>query len=190
MKITEELKAAIKSLPEKEKDKLLIRLIPKNSLLVQQLEYKLLENSETMLSRREDLKDAISKRIEIYPEYYYSPGYLLLELRDLSGMINLHLNITKDKIGEIELNLYMLNEILSRNISKLMTAEWYSKIKFEEYIVKRAIKLLKLTKTMDHDYYIDFQDDFHELGKLIGKQPTTMKVAINTGLDVNHLLHF
>ncbi|CAN5599429.1 hypothetical protein BH23BAC1_BH23BAC1_51160 [soil metagenome] len=190
MKISEDLKKAIKELPEKEKDKLLIRLIPKNSLLVQQLEYKLLEFSETMLSRRGEVKDSISKNLEKYPDYYYNPGYLLMDMRDMSGMINLHVNITKDKLGEIELNLFMLNEILGRNQTKLKYADYYEMIKFNEYIVKRGIKLLKLVKAIDEDFQVDFQQGFQELGNLIESQSSIFKTARDLGLDINHFKNF
>ncbi|MDQ3393572.1 MAG: hypothetical protein M3512_05600 [Bacteroidota bacterium] len=190
MKISDELKAAIKALPEKEKDKLLLRLIPKNNLLVHQLEYKLLENSETMILRRVELKDTITEKLSIYPEKFYSPGYLLMMMREISGMINLHVAITKDKLGEIGLNLYLLTEILNKNKEVLDAANSYSKVTFDDYVVKRCLKLMKLVATIDEDYHIDFKDDFHWLGKLIGNQHTTMKTAIYSGLDVNHLLKF
>lgn len=190
MKLSDDLKAAIKALPEKEKDKLLLRLIPKNDLLVYQLEYRLLEDGETMVQRREEVKDKISKNIPTESEMSYSPGYLLMILRELSGIINLHVAVTRDKLGEIGLNLYMLNEVISNNIEGLLAADKYSKLTFDEYVVKRAIKLLKLVSTVDEDYHVDFQEDFHKLGKLISKQHSTMKIAIYSGLDVNHLLHF
>jgi len=190
MKLSDDLKAAIKALPEKEKDKLLLRLIPKNDLLVHQLEYRLLEDSETMLLRREELKSAIANHMAIYPENYYSPGYLLMTLRELSGKINLHVAITKDKIGEISLNLYMLTEILERNKGALMAAHSFSKTTFDEYVVKRTLKLLKLLSSIDEDYYVDFQEEVNKLGRLIGSQHTLMKASIYSGLDVNHLLQF
>ena len=43
-------------------------------------------------------------------KYYYSPGYLLLELRSISGRITQHVKTTKDKYGEVALNCLLLNQ--------------------------------------------------------------------------------
>lgn len=190
MKLTDELKAAIKALPDKEKDKLLFRLIPRNTLLVHQLEYKLLEGSETMGARRDEVKDQILERLSSYPEKYYSPGYLSMTMRELSGIINLHVATTRDKLGEISLNLVMLIGILERNKRKLENASYYERSKFDDYVIKRALKLLKLVASVDEDYHVDFKDEFNKLGKLIGEQHPLMKKAIYSGLDVNHLTSF
>ena len=189
-KLSGELKQAVKELPDKEKDKLLLRLIPKNEMLVRQLEFRLLENSETTDLRREELKERIENHVSIYPDRFYSPGYLLVHMREISGLITRHVTITKDKHGEVELNLLMLTEMLERNHDSLLNAHWYEMIKLDEYIVRRTLKLLKLTEKIHEDYRIEFAGNMQRLGHLIGNQPTTMKAAINNMLDVNHLIFF
>ena len=77
-KLSEELKKEIKALPSKEKDKLLMRLIPKDSKLVDQLEYKLVEEEGTLEFRRDDMREYIESRANQYPNKYYSSIYQLL----------------------------------------------------------------------------------------------------------------
>jgi len=55
-KIEKELQQAIVAMPQKEKDKLLLRLIGKDDILIQQLTFTLVEESLTMESRRDDTK--------------------------------------------------------------------------------------------------------------------------------------
>ena len=71
-KLSEELKKEIKALPSKEKDKLLMRLIPKDSKLVDQLEYKLVEEEGTLEFRRDDMREYIQYSVNHYTHQYYS----------------------------------------------------------------------------------------------------------------------
>ena len=58
-KIPKELEKAILSLAAKEKDKMLLKLIAKNDLLVQQLQYQLLENESFLEERRDEIRKSI-----------------------------------------------------------------------------------------------------------------------------------
>jgi DNA repair exonuclease SbcCD ATPase subunit len=51
-----ELKKAVLDLPQKEKDKLLVRLISKDKMLIKQLHFQLLENAEDLEERIEKLR--------------------------------------------------------------------------------------------------------------------------------------
>ena len=110
VKLTPELKKAISFLPDKEKDKLLFRLISLRPDLAEQLTFKLLEGGETTVERREDVRIYIERYLLSQVHIYYSPGYLLMEIRYLSGRINDHVKTTRDKYGEVDLNLFMLNK--------------------------------------------------------------------------------
>lgn len=189
-KLSEELKNAIRAMPDKEKIKLLFRLIPKNEILVRQLEFKLLEDSNTTDLHREELKELLEKHLSIYPDRFYSPGYLLVHMREMSGMITRHVTIRKDKMGEIELHLLILTEVLERNQKILQQYDKYQMMKLDEYVVKRIQKLLKLSEKIHEDYRVEFSGDMQKLGHLLDNQPTTMKTAINHMLDANWLIHF
>ncbi len=189
VKLTNELKKAISGLSHKEKDKLLFRLIAKEPILAQQLVFKLLEDGASAEERREDLARFIEKELVDYQKYYYSPGYLLLELRSLSAKITNHVKTTKDKYGEIALNLLMLNKALGLFGPKICTVRPQKSRTLNTYVVKRAMKLCILLQKIHSDYTLDFQESMRELGEHIDNQPAMMKMAIHLGLDVNDLLH-
>src|SRR5690606_19015249 len=104
----------ILDLPIKEKEKLLIRLIRKDKTLINQLHFQLLEDESDLHKRRETALsniDAAINHIEtVKHNRYYNPRKLLLDLRMISGYVNSHFLITKDKSGEIELRLHILLE--------------------------------------------------------------------------------
>lgn len=190
LKLSDELKQAISLLPSKEKDKLLFRLLPKNEALVKQLEFDLLEGGDTAALRRDELKELMEKEWKHYPDYYYSPGYLMMTLRDMSGAISRHVKTTKDKVGEVELNIYMMLEAFRRNEHKLLDAHPRKMYKFNVYVIKRIQKVLTLLNKLHSDYRLEFQDDLIELGQLISRQPNTMNVAHELSFDVTDLLEF
>jgi len=190
VKLSKEFKAAITGLSHKEKDKLLFRLIAKDPALVAQLNFELLETEAgvTKEDHREVMEKAIINHLEKYDPHYYSPGYLLLELRQLSGDINRHVRTTRDKYGDTYLNFVMLNHTFRIYGDRIRQSSLAQAITFNEYVVKRALRLLKQLQKMHEDHILDFEESMKELGRHIGSQPTTMRVAIQNMLDVNHLL--
>lgn len=187
VKLTPELKKAISGLSPKEKDKLLFRLIPKDEILVAQLEYQLLEENATVEFRRDEMRNMIERSVQRAANNYYSPGYLLLDLRAISGRINRHVKITKDKYGEIELNLFMLNKtmlLLSGNLR--FASPWHART-LNEYIAKRLLKLQKLLEKLPEDYHADFRPGFQELVSELSQQGNFTRVAKQLQLDLNML---
>ena len=177
IKLSDELKDAIAGLPEKEKNKLLLRLIPKDDILVERLTYELLEESDSPEERRHDLREEIESYLQRSISQFYSPGYLLLDLRSISGSINRHLRVTKDKYGEIELNLFMLNYSLDRLAGQLRRFGHQKSKTLDVYIVKRAQKLEKLIDKLHVDYQLDFSDDYQKLIQHIDTLPNTRRMA-------------
>ncbi len=186
--LTSEFKKAISTLPAKEKDKLLYRLLAKEPALVAKLSFELLEGGDTTEQRREEIEENINRYLERYQSFYYSPGYLLLELREMSGMINRHVKTTKDKFGEIYLNFLMLNTAMTFFGDQIREASAYRARTFNEYLVKRALKLLNLMMKLHEDYVMEFATPMRALGNHIKETPTLMKTATNQGLDINWLL--
>jgi hypothetical protein len=187
VKLTSELKKAISQLSHKEKDKLLLRLIPKDEMLVAQLEFQLLEDKATTEYRRDNLRNIVEQSLQRSANQYYSPGYLLLDLRSISGAINRHVKITRDKYGELELNLYMLNRTLELLGGQLRFATpWHSRT-LNEYMAKRVIKLQDLLEKMPEDYHADFQESFRQLGEYLRQQGNFGRVAKSLGLDLGKL---
>lgn len=183
VKLTSELKKAISALPSREKDKLLFRLVPKDEILVAQLEFRLLESGDTADLRREELRQTIERALQRAANNYYSPGYLLLDIRAISGQINRHVKVTKDKYGEIELNLFMLNRTLELLGGQLRFASpWHSRT-LNEYMAKRVLKLLKLLEKIPEDYHADFRPGFQQLAEALSAQGNFTRVA--KGLHLN-----
>ena len=187
-KLSEELKKEIKALPAKEKDKLLLRLIPKDSKLVDQLEYKLVEEEGTLEFRRDDMREYIASRVNQYPNRYYSSVYLRLEMRDISGKINYHVAITKDKLGEIEFNLQMVNGLLYKNKGRLQSESKYLAEKLNDYVVKRTIKLIKLVNALHEDYRLEYGDELIELAEHFKSIPSLLEEAKYQQFDVEGLM--
>jgi hypothetical protein len=159
MALPDPLKKAILQMPAKDKDKLLLRLIGKDSNLVDKLHYELLEGSDTLQERRDNIKKRIVKVAGISQ---HSPGWIMMDMRSLSGDITQHVKITKDKYGEIELNIQMLNSFFE-NHKDLLTRYTSRSEKCALYIAKKTQSILKLLARLDDDYHVDFESEMNGL---------------------------
>lgn len=183
-----EFKEALRHLPTKEKDKLIVRLLKKDLNLAKRLAFELIDTS-TVDDHRLLVEKSIISNVAQMTESFYSIGYLNLEVRYLSGFITDHVRTTKDKYGNASLNLLLLNEVLKLNKDNIVTARPPVKLrKFCAAIIARVYKVLILINKMDDDLLLDFKPDLITLGKLISENEIVMKTAINQGLDVNWLL--
>lgn len=189
MTFQDDFKEALAQLPDKEKDKLILRLLRKDLDLANKLFFKLVE-TRSVDSIRAELKSSLETSLNRMIQNYYSPGYLLMDMRYVSGDINEHVKITGDKYGEISLNLFMLNKVLGK-LGKKVTYEIPAKYyKLVIYIIARVFKLMMLVKKLHEDLHIEFRDDFELLGKHIANNDVLMKWCMYHGLDVNWLLEF
>ena len=182
-----EFKTAIHNLSDLEKDKLILRLLRKDLALANQLYFELVD-TETVEQKREKLAKIISKKIKHANERFYSVGYLLMDIRYISGDINEHVKITKDKFGEISLNLQMLNETIEQNAFSLSHSKPQKSTKFYNYVIVRAFKILLLIDALHEDFLLDFKEDLERLGANISKNTMLLKTAKYNSLDVNRIL--
>lgn len=110
------LKKAILDLPQQEKDKLLTRLVGKDKMLMNQLHFKLLEDEydlEDRISAIQDQLDKVFDRISVSiprENTYRNTHNLLGELKQASGIVNEHFSVTKDKMSEIALRLFLVTQ--------------------------------------------------------------------------------
>lgn len=185
---SKEFKKAIEELPSTEKDKLIFRLLKKDLDLVNRLYFELVD-TETVEEKRNTFEKIMIKKINHFTERFYSVGYLLQDTRYISGDINEHVKITKDKFGEISLNIKMLNHLLLLNNEKIQNQSYVKAYTLCIYIIARAFKILVLIKGIDEDYFLDIKDDLATLGNLIGNNPLLMKTATNNQLDINWLIN-
>lgn len=184
---SKEFKKAIQELPNTEKDKLIFRLLKRDLDLANRLHFELVD-TETVENKRVAFEIEMLRKINYFSERFYSFGYLLQDTRFLSGEITYHVKITKDKFGEISLNLRMLIQLLTINNERIKSVTYSKAYTFCIYVIARAFKILLLIKTIDEDYFIDFKEDLSLLGELIGQNPMLMRTAINNGLDINWLI--
>lgn len=186
MTFDKEFKDAICQLPSAEKDKLLVRLLKRDIGLANRLYFELI-STQSVEDKRSEMEDIVKKRIQQMRDRFYNIGYLTMDLRFLSGEITEHVQTTKDKIGEVSLNLLMLNEALKINTTAIANSSAGKAHKICIYIIARAFKLLVLIKAMHEDYLVEFREDLEQLAELIGGNHHLMKTAIYNGFDVNWL---
>jgi hypothetical protein len=187
MKFDKEFKEAISHLPSKEKDKLILRLLKKDLNLANRLYFELLDD-RSVNDRRSEMEEKIIVSVKESFNHFYSPGYLMMDLRDISGEITNHVRTTKDKYGEVSLNLLMLNEALIRHDQNILSSTHGKARKLCLYIIARAFKILVLISKLNDDLLIDFRDNLELLGQLISKNDFLMKTAIQNGFNVNWLV--
>jgi hypothetical protein len=181
-----EFKTAIQNLSDAEKDKLIIRLLRRDLDLANRLYFELVD-TETEEQKREKAAALVSNKVKSANEHFHSIGVLLMRVRAISGDINEHVKITKDKHGEIALNLQMLIEVLTINRIAINASKPANSYKFLIYVIARVYKILMLIKALDEDYLLEFKDDLEQLGNLMGSYDLLMRLCIHNGLDVNWL---
>ena len=184
MKFEQDFKDALIRLPEKEKDKLLLRLLKKDLSLANQLYFQLVE-TRSVEELRTEVETKLVKFLKNRGNQFYSPGVLMMVLRDTSGMINEHVSNTKDKYGDPYLNCVMLIKTLQANKEHLLDCTKYESFKLNAYIVARIFKILTQVKVLHEDLQYDFQELFEHLLDEMVEIPDLMDATIFHGLDLN-----
>lgn len=182
-----EFKKALQELPEKEKDKLILRLLRRDMDLAEKLFFELVD-TDSIEDKRRIMETTISKYIKRFSENYHSLDYIAVELRSISGKISHHVKITKDKFGEISLNLQMLNETIEQNAFSLSHSKPQKSTKFYNYVIVRAFKILLLIQALHEDFLLDFKEDLVRLGANISNNKMLLKTANYNSLDVNWIV--
>lgn len=185
MKFSEEFKEAIANLSGKEKDKLLLRLLKKDIALVNKLNFELLQPTSIEDAREIALQRVL--KIVNYNHFFYSPGYAMMYLRDASGVINEHVSITKDKYGEIYLQLNMLAYFLQQYQERYNSFSDNPSKKLNNYIIARLYKLLGQMLSFHEDQLYDFKEITEKIGKNMSEIPTLMKTSIFNAFNINWL---
>ena len=154
-----DLKKAIVRMPGTEKDKLLLRLIAKDAVLTERLQFELVEDGRTVDERRSLIRDLVDRTANLHAD---SANWMMTDMRTVGGYISRHLKVTKDKYGEVELMLYMLNTFYTHNAHLLQ--KYNSRTdKAADYIAKRTDQVLKKVAKLDPDYHLEFADEINKL---------------------------
>lgn len=173
-----ELKEAVLGLSQKEKDKLLVRLINKDKMLLKQLHFQLLESEYDLEIRinklREELKDLFDpslsgiRNVAMYSHYR---GLNAL-IRQASGMINEHEKVTKDKFSEVEFRLLILSQSFRFYDKLFFPSHISASDKLRNYAAARLKTSFSKYDKLHEDLQFDLQEevsflqDFAELHQL------------------------
>ena len=187
MKFSQEFKEAVLHLSESEKDKLLIRLLKKDENLVNRLYFELIDD-QTVDDHRLKLEIRVAERAKEITGYAKSLNHLKMLTRYLSGEISEHVRITKDRFGEVSLNILMLNNLLQQSKKLYKQSNARQAQKFNLYVIVRTYRILIHISKMHEDLHMEFEEGLAELGELIAELPTLMHMAIQNGLDVNWVI--
>lgn len=174
--LSDEQKIMVRELPTKEKDKLLLRLIAKDDVLLEQLTFKYIEHEETTEERGELLREHYRR---LLAPIGLSPGQLMMRLRQASGKLGRHVRVTKDKLGEVAMLVDMIHYLLSENLDPMRKryrspARWY---KFSRYVVKRLPTLMKKADKLHPDLWLDFEGQLNEVLTMIWDTPEMSEEA-------------
>lgn len=162
----EELKEAVLNLPPREKDKLLIRLINKDKLLIKQLHYRLLENEEDLSRRIETLKNNLNKLAN--KDYFEIENSLKTSninnqislLRQQNMLINEHEKVTKDVFSAVECRLLTLETAFTNNAILFQRTELNSTIKLRKYISTQLRITFNKFDKLHEDLQFDLKDSY------------------------------
>ena len=189
MKFNEDFKVALSQLPSVEKDRLLWRLIKRDELLAQRLEFELLAPYDA-IDKRNDLAALIHNKMQQFCERGWRLSEILTQCRGFSGDITRHVYVTKDKVGEITLNFVLLQEAFGILGNPLYKFSWRNAQKYVIYMMNKLFRTCMLIEKLHVDFHIELEDDAHKLGKIIGANDTLMRYMISVMFDVNWLLQF
>ena len=166
MKLSEHkvLKAEIVSLPQKEKDKLLLRLIAKDKVLTEHLHFLLLEDEANLKERVESLKEEIVHTTEeLMGLKSVSAKDVLLAMRKSLKAINHFLKVTKASVEDVELRIFLLNHMPAKGKTRSFSlVKNYDQL-LAAFFVKSIIATLKKFDKLHEDLQFDLREDINKL---------------------------
>ncbi|WP_316791536.1 hypothetical protein [Pedobacter frigoris] len=172
----------IRSLPEKEKDKLLLRLIAKDKVLTEHLHFKLLEDEGDLVQRHQKLHSVIDESIDdLRSGKKLVSKDAMLRMRKLNGMISHHFKVTKDVLTEIELRIHLLSNLPIAFTEGIFSPMHKFNEKLNVYFVKSALSVLGKYTKLHEDIQFDLRAGLNEVLTKIYKNKTAA-VAEELGL--------
>lgn len=164
-----ELKEAVLQLSAREKDKLLIRLISKDKMLMKQLHYQLLEDEDDLQQRISSLRQRLNdmmhpnhsgiKNIAAFSNY----KSLTALLRQQSGMINEHEKVTKDKFSEVEFRFLILENAFKTYPILFQKSYIAISDKLHRYVIARLKASISKYDKLHEDLQFDLRDSYNDV---------------------------
>lgn len=163
-----ELKRAILGLPQAEKDKLLVRLINKDAMLMKQLHFQLLEEEVDLDERTTALLRQLQQLIERVTGYIPNVNHarnadnLMGELKYGSGLINEHATITKDKMSDVRCRLFLVSQSFA-HFGNLFEQHLYQRNdRLLNYQARRMKYILGKYDKLHEDLQFEFRDELND----------------------------
>lgn len=182
LKDHKDLKAAITAIPDKEKDKLLLRLIAKDKVLTEHLHFKLLEDESDLEERHQLLKAEIDESVAWLNELRKATSKdALIILRKLNGRVNHHYKVTKDLNTEAELRLYLLKTIPAGYNESVLSPMAKFNDRLKTYFLRTTLALYKKYVKLHEDLQYDLKEEFNSVLKKIEQYDLT-RAASELGL--------
>lgn len=162
-----ELKKAILELPQQEKDKLLIRLVGKDKMLMKQLHFQLLEDESDLEERTDAAHRQLIRLIDHMTRHIVNENHrgqadeLMKALKYGSGIVNEHATTTKDKMSELRLRLFLLTQSFA-NFDRLFQRHPYGwNERLLKYQTGRIKYVLGKYDKLHEDLQFEFRDELN-----------------------------
>ena len=152
--LSPDLRRALFNLPEREKDQMLARLVAQDTVLTEQLAYRLLEGPDALETRRATLRAQVDDPVR---GFHQTPNDLLVILRQLQARLAYHTRITDDTFGEIELSWRLLANVFRHQAA--VTARLHGPTQpLLQHLTKRTHEALKQTARLHEDYHLELAE--------------------------------
>lgn len=166
MKLSEhkDLKKEILGLPNKEKDKLLLRLVAKDRVLTEHLHFLLLEDESNLNDRIVFIKSEILADVKLLLGSKNANAKDTLSLlRKLMKEINHFYKVTKASIAEIELKLLLFDVAPLKFKFRMHSSSKNYEQLLANYIVKAVLILLRKVEKLHEDLQFDLNGEINSL---------------------------
>ncbi len=161
--LSPELRKALFNLPQREKDQLLARLVAQDTVLTEQLTFRLLEGEDALEIRRQRLRTQVDDPVR---GYHQTPNDLLHIVRQLQARLAYHARITGDTFGEIELTLRLLVNIFRHQPAAVAQLHGPTQ-PLLQHLARRTHDVLKQIGKLHEDYRVEFAPALNELLALL-----------------------
>ena len=149
-----DLRRALFELPQKEKDQLLARLVAQDTVLTEQLAFRLLEGPNALDDRRAALRYQVDDPVR---GYHQTPNDLLVILRQLQARLAYHARITGDTWGELELSLRLLANVFRHQPAAVARLHGPTQ-PLLQHLVRRTQEALRHADKLHPDYHLELAD--------------------------------
>ena len=161
--LSPDLRKALFTIPQKEKDQLLARLVAQDAVLTEQLTFRLLEGDDALEARRERLRTQVDDPVR---GYHQTPNDLLHIVRQLQARLAYHARITGDTLGEIELTLRLLTNIFRHQPEAVARLHGPTQ-PLLQHLARRTHEVIRQVGKLHEDYHVELAPALNELLPLL-----------------------